>query len=57
MGAHLQLRTRAAGDGPERLGGNPAAFAAGQKALATRAKLNGLAAGGSYKTSMESAAA
>jgi fructose-bisphosphate aldolase class I len=37
--------------------GNPAAFAAGQKALATRAKLNGLAAGGTYKTSMESAAA
>ena len=38
-------------------GGNPAAFAAGQKALFTRAKLNGLAAGGTYKTSMESAAA
>jgi fructose-bisphosphate aldolase class I len=37
--------------------GNPAAFAAGQKALFTRAKLNGLAAGGTYKTSMESAAA
>ncbi len=37
-------------------GGNPAAFAAGQKALFTRAKLNGLAAGGTYKTSMESAA-
>jgi fructose-bisphosphate aldolase, class I len=36
--------------------GNPAAFAAGQKALFTRAKLNGLAAGGAYKTSMESAA-
>src|SRR5271167_1713063 len=38
-------------------GGNAAAFAAGQKALFTRAKLNGLAAGGTYKTSMESAAA
>ncbi|HLN48530.1 MAG TPA: class I fructose-bisphosphate aldolase [Steroidobacteraceae bacterium] len=37
--------------------GSPAAFAAGQKALFTRAKLNGLAAGGTYKTSMESAAA
>jgi fructose-bisphosphate aldolase class I len=37
--------------------GNPAAFAAGQKALSTRAKLNGLAAGGTYQTSMESAAA
>jgi fructose-bisphosphate aldolase, class I len=36
--------------------GNPTAFAAGQKALFTRAKLNGLAAGGNYKTSMESAA-
>jgi fructose-bisphosphate aldolase class I len=38
-------------------GGNPAAFAAGQKALFTRAKLNGLAVGGTYKASMESAAA
>jgi fructose-bisphosphate aldolase, class I len=38
-------------------GGQAAAFAAGQKALYTRAKLNGLAAGGTYKTSMESAAA
>ena len=37
-------------------GGNPAAFAAGQKALFTRAKLNGLAVGGTYKASMESAA-
>ncbi len=37
--------------------GNPAAFAAGQKALFTRAKLNGLAAGGTYKASMESEAA
>jgi fructose-bisphosphate aldolase class I len=37
--------------------GNPASFAAGQKALFTRAKLNGLAAGGTYKPSMESAAA
>ncbi len=37
--------------------GNPAAFAAGQKALFTRAKLNGLAAAGTYKASMESAAA
>ena len=36
--------------------GNPTAFAAGQNALFTRAKLNGLAAGGTYKTSMESAA-
>jgi len=38
-------------------GGNPAAWASGQKALFLRAKLNGLAAGGAYKTSMESAAA
>src|SRR5271166_3722596 len=30
-------------------GGNPAAFASGQKALFARAKLNGLAAGGLYK--------
>ena len=38
-------------------GGSPAAFGAGQKALFLRAKLNGLAAGGEYKSSMESAAA
>jgi fructose-bisphosphate aldolase, class I len=38
-------------------GGNPAGFANGQKALFIRAKLNGLAAGGTYKTSMESSAA
>ena len=38
-------------------GGKPADFAAGQKAFAVRAKLNGLAAGGAYKASMESAAA
>jgi len=38
-------------------GGNPAAWASGQKALLLRAKLNGLATGGAYKTSMESAAA
>jgi fructose-bisphosphate aldolase class I len=37
-------------------GGNPAAFAAGQKALFTRARLNGLAVGGTYKIAMESAA-
>src|SRR5271166_2379061 len=37
-------------------GGNPAAFASGQKALFARAKLNGLAAGGLYKASMESSA-
>jgi fructose-bisphosphate aldolase class I len=37
--------------------GNPAAFANGQKALFIRAKLNGLAAGGAYKASMESSAA
>jgi len=37
-------------------GGQAAAFAAGQKALYTRAKLNGLAAGGTYKTSMETVA-
>ncbi len=37
-------------------GGNPAAFAMGQKALFNRAKLNGLAAGGVYKASMESSA-
>jgi fructose-bisphosphate aldolase, class I len=38
-------------------GGSPAAFASGQKALFVRAKLNGLAAGGAYKTSMEGSAA
>jgi fructose-bisphosphate aldolase class I len=38
-------------------GGNSAAFTEGQKALFVRAKLNGLAAGGTYKSSMESAAA
>jgi fructose-bisphosphate aldolase class I len=38
-------------------GGNPATFANGQKALFIRAKLNGLAAGGAYKASMESSAA
>ncbi len=38
-------------------GGNPTAFAMGQKALFNRAKLNGLAAGGAYKASMESSAA
>ncbi len=38
-------------------GGNPAAFASGQKELFIRAKLNGLAAGGAYKSSMESSAA
>jgi fructose-bisphosphate aldolase class I len=37
-------------------GGNPAAFAAGQNALFTRARLNGLAVGGTYKIAMESAA-
>jgi fructose-bisphosphate aldolase class I len=34
-------------------GGSPAAFASGQKAFIVRAKLNGLAAGGAYKPSME----
>jgi fructose-bisphosphate aldolase class I len=38
-------------------GGKPAGVAAGQTALATRAKLNGLAATGEYKPSMESSAA
>ncbi len=38
-------------------GGKPADFAAGQQAFAGRAKLNGLAAGGSYKPSMEKSAA
>jgi fructose-bisphosphate aldolase class I len=37
-------------------GGAPAGFAAGQKALSLRARLNGLAAAGRYATSMESAA-
>ena len=37
--------------------GKPAGFAAGQKAMAVRAKLNSLAAGGTYKSSMESTAA
>lgn len=38
-------------------GGKPAGFASGQQALSVRAKLNGLAAGGTYKSSMESSAA
>jgi len=38
-------------------GGKPAAFAAGQRALAVRAKMNSLAASGTYKPSMEPSAA
>jgi fructose-bisphosphate aldolase class I len=38
-------------------GGKPANFGAGQKAFSVRAKLNGLAAGGTYKSSMEGSAA
>ncbi|MGA2187784.1 MAG: class I fructose-bisphosphate aldolase [Steroidobacteraceae bacterium] len=38
-------------------GGKAAALAAGQQAFSVRAKLNGLAAGGAYKTSMEKSAA
>jgi fructose-bisphosphate aldolase class I len=38
-------------------GGKPETFAAGQKAMALRARLNCLAAGGTYKSSMESSAA
>jgi fructose-bisphosphate aldolase, class I len=38
-------------------GGKPATFVAGQQALSVRAKLNSLAAGGSYKSSMEKSAA
>jgi fructose-bisphosphate aldolase, class I len=38
-------------------GGKASSFSGGQKAYAVRAKLNGLAAGGEYKASMESAAA
>jgi fructose-bisphosphate aldolase class I len=38
-------------------GGRPAAFTAGQKALAVRAKLNSLAAAGTYQSAMESSAA
>jgi fructose-bisphosphate aldolase class I len=38
-------------------GGKAASFAAGQQAFSIRAKLNGLAAGGSYKSSMEKSAA
>ena len=37
--------------------GKPETFALGQEALSIRAKLNGLAAGGSYKPSMEKTAA
>jgi fructose-bisphosphate aldolase class I len=37
--------------------GKAASFAAGQHAFSIRAKLNGLAAGGKYKTSMEKSAA
>ena len=38
-------------------GGKPTAFGAGQQALAVRAKMNSLAAGGTYKPSMEKSAA
>ena len=38
-------------------GGKAAAVAAGQQAFANRAKLNGLAAGGTYKSAMEKSAA
>ena len=38
-------------------GGKPAGFSSGQQALCVRAKLNGLAATGAYKSSMESSAA
>jgi fructose-bisphosphate aldolase class I len=38
-------------------GGKSTAFAAGQRALAVRAKMNSLAAGGTYKPSMEQSAA
>jgi fructose-bisphosphate aldolase class I len=38
-------------------GGKPASFATGQQALSVRAKLNSLAAGGAYKSSMETSAA
>jgi fructose-bisphosphate aldolase, class I len=38
-------------------GGRSADFAAGQRAFAVRAKLNGLAAGGTYQSSMEKSAA
>jgi len=37
--------------------GKPASFGAGQQAFSARAKLNGLAAGGAYKTAMEKSAA
>jgi fructose-bisphosphate aldolase class I len=38
-------------------GGKSTTFAAGQQALAVRAKMNSLAAGGTYKPSMEKTAA
>ena len=38
-------------------GGKPAGFVAGQRALALRARLNSLAAGGTYNSSMEASAA
>ena len=38
-------------------GGKPAGFASGQQAFALRAKFNSLAAGGTYKSSLESSAA
>ena len=38
-------------------GGKPTAFGAGQQELAVRAKMNSLAAGGTYKPSMEKSAA
>src|ERR1700678_3018630 len=38
-------------------GGKPAGFSGGQQALSVRAKLNGLAAGGTYQSSMEGSGA
>jgi fructose-bisphosphate aldolase class I len=44
-------------DALSRWGGKPEGYAGGQRALSLRAKFNGLAAVGAYKTSMESSAA
>jgi fructose-bisphosphate aldolase class I len=57
VGLDLQLWARLQEDALNAWGGKAATVVAGQQALANRAKLNGLAAGGTYKSSMEKSAA
>ena len=57
MDADLQLRRALQENALNAWGGNSAGYSAGQQALFVRAKLNGLAAVGTYRGSMESSAA